>query len=32
MPSTEEKYLLFDAGVFTGELLTGESRHVETQF
>jgi hypothetical protein len=31
MPSTEEEYVLSDAGVFTGELLTGESRHVDAQ-
>ncbi len=31
MPSTEEEYVLFDAGVFIGALLTGDSRHIEAR-
>jgi predicted nucleic acid-binding protein len=31
MPSTEEAYVLFDAGVFIGALLTGDSRHTEAR-
>jgi predicted nucleic acid-binding protein len=31
MPSTEEEYVLFDAGVFIGALLTGDSRHTEAR-
>ncbi len=31
MPSTEEGYVLFDAGVFIGALLTGDSRHTEAR-
>jgi predicted nucleic acid-binding protein len=31
MPSTEEAYVLFDAGVFIGALLTGDSRHAEAR-
>ena len=27
MPSTEEEYVLFDAGIFIGALLTGDARH-----
>jgi predicted nucleic acid-binding protein len=31
MPSTEEAYVLFDAGIFIGALLTGDSRHAEAR-
>ena len=31
MPSTEEEYVLFDAGVFIGALLTGDARHPEAR-
>lgn len=31
MPSTEGEYVLFDAGVFIGALLTGDSRHAEAR-
>jgi predicted nucleic acid-binding protein len=31
MPSTKEEYVLFDAGVFIGALLTGDSRHTEAR-
>lgn len=31
MPSTEEECVLFDAGVFIGALLTGDSRHAEAR-
>lgn len=31
MPSTEEAYVLFDAGVLIGALLTGDSRHAEAR-
>jgi predicted nucleic acid-binding protein len=31
MQSTEDKYVLFDAGVFIGALLTGDSRHAEAR-
>ncbi|MGB7922615.1 MAG: PIN domain-containing protein [Pyrinomonadaceae bacterium] len=31
MPSTEEEYVLFDAGVFIGALLTGDARHAEAR-
>jgi predicted nucleic acid-binding protein len=31
MPSTEEGYVLFDAGVFIGALLTGDLRHAEAR-
>lgn len=31
MPSTEGEYALFDAGVFIGALLTGDSRHAEAR-
>jgi predicted nucleic acid-binding protein len=31
MPSTEDEYVLFDAGVFIGALLTGDSRHTEAR-
>jgi predicted nucleic acid-binding protein len=31
MPSTENEYVLFDAGVFIGALLTGDSRHAEAR-
>jgi predicted nucleic acid-binding protein len=31
MPSTEEQYVLFDAGVFIGALLTGDPRHSEAR-
>jgi len=31
MPSTEEEYVLFDAGVLIGSLLTGDSRHAEAR-
>jgi predicted nucleic acid-binding protein len=31
MPSTEDEYVLFDAGVFIGALLTGDSRHAEAR-
>jgi predicted nucleic acid-binding protein len=31
MPSTKEEYALFDAGVFIGALLTGDSRHTEAR-
>ena len=31
MPSAEEKYVLFDASIFIGALLTGDSRHIEAR-
>jgi predicted nucleic acid-binding protein len=31
MSSTKEEYALFDAGVFIGALLTGDSRHTEAR-
>lgn len=31
MPSTEDAYVLFDAGVFIGALLTGDPRHAEAR-
>lgn len=31
MPSTEDEYVLLDAGVFIGALLTGDSRHAEAR-
>jgi predicted nucleic acid-binding protein len=31
MPSTEDEYVLFDAGVFIGALLTGDPRHAEAR-
>jgi len=31
MPSTEKEYVLFDAGIFIGALLTGDSRHAEAR-
>ncbi len=31
MPSTEDEYVLFDAGVFIGALLTGDGRHAEAR-
>jgi predicted nucleic acid-binding protein len=31
MPSTEEEYVLFDAGVFIGALLAGDPRHAEAR-
>lgn len=31
MPSTEDEYVLFDAGVFIGALLTGDARHAEAR-
>lgn len=31
MPSTEDQYVLFNAGIFIGALLAGDSRHVETR-
>ena len=31
MPSTELEYVLFDAGVFIGALLTGDPRHAEAR-
>ena len=31
MLSTEDEYVLFDAGVFIGALLTGDSRHTEAR-
>jgi predicted nucleic acid-binding protein len=31
MPSTEDAFVLFDAGVFIGALLTGDSRHTEAR-
>jgi predicted nucleic acid-binding protein len=31
MPSTEEEYVLFDAGIFIGALLTGDPRHSEAR-
>jgi predicted nucleic acid-binding protein len=31
MPPTEDEYVLFDAGVFIGALLTGDSRHAEAR-
>src|SRR5438270_9465454 len=31
MPSTEDEYVLFDAGVFIGALLTGDSQHTEAR-
>jgi predicted nucleic acid-binding protein len=31
MPSTEDEYSLFDAGIFIGALLRGDSRHAEAR-
>jgi predicted nucleic acid-binding protein len=31
MPSTEKEYVLFDAGIFIGALLRGDSRHAEAR-
>ena len=31
MPSTEDEYVLFDAGVFIGALLAGDPRHAEAR-
>jgi predicted nucleic acid-binding protein len=31
MPSTKDAYVLFDAGVFIGALLTGDPRHAEAR-
>jgi predicted nucleic acid-binding protein len=31
MPSTEDEYVLFDAGVFIGALLSGDLRHAEAR-
>jgi len=31
MPSTDDEYVLFDAGVFIGALLTGDPRHTEAR-
>lgn len=31
MPSTDDDYVLFDADVFIGALLTGDSRHAEAR-
>lgn len=31
MPSTEDEYTLFDAGLFIGALLTGDPRHAEAR-
>ena len=31
MPSTEDEYVLFDAGLFIGALLTGDPRHAEAR-
>jgi predicted nucleic acid-binding protein len=31
MPSTEGEYVLFDAGIFIGALLSGDSRHAEAR-
>ncbi len=31
MPSIEDEYVLFDAGVFISALLTGDSQHVEAR-
>jgi predicted nucleic acid-binding protein len=31
MPSTEDEYVLLDAGVFIGALLTGDSRYAEAR-
>lgn len=31
MPSTEGEYVLFDAGIFIGALLTGDPRHAEAR-
>lgn len=31
MPSTEDEYVLFDAGVFIGALLSGDPRHAEAR-
>jgi predicted nucleic acid-binding protein len=31
MPSTEEEYVLFDAGIFIGALLAGDPRHAEAR-
>jgi predicted nucleic acid-binding protein len=31
MPSTEDEYALFDAGIFIGALLAGDSRHAEAR-
>ncbi len=31
MPSTKEEYVLFDAGVLIGALLTGDTRHAEAR-
>lgn len=32
MPSTESERVLFDAGMFVGAPLTGDSRHAEENF
>jgi hypothetical protein len=29
MSSTEDEYVMFDAGIFIGALLTGDPRHAE---
>ena len=31
MPSTEDEYVLFDAGIFIGALLKGDARHTEAR-
>jgi hypothetical protein len=31
MPPTEDEYVLLDAGVFIGALLTGDSQHAEAR-
>jgi predicted nucleic acid-binding protein len=31
MPSTDEEYVLFDAGIFIGALLSGDLRHAEAR-
>jgi predicted nucleic acid-binding protein len=31
MPSTEDEYVLFDAGIFIGALLAGDPRHAEAR-
>ena len=31
MPSTEDEYVLFDAGIFIGALLSGDPRHAEAR-
>jgi hypothetical protein len=31
MPPTEDEYVFFDAGVFIGALLIGDSRHAEAR-